>query len=127
MFPLVDFFFVPNLAKVGDVGEQLEQRALVEVSAAAFFSFLRDTEFVPPIASFDFFQRGHNRSTFQVELIDCANTGSFVFVDVETSSQRINVVAHRGQAADPFAFASGCGHLVSCSLGDDLAFELGER
>lgn len=60
MFPLVDFFFVPNLAKVGDVGEQFEQRALVEVSTAALFAFLGNAKFVPPIASFDFFQRGHN-------------------------------------------------------------------
>lgn len=70
MFPLVDLFLVPNLAKVGDVGEQFEQRALVEKPAAAFFAFLGNAKFVPPIASFDFVQRGHNRSAFEIELVD---------------------------------------------------------
>ena len=59
MFSLVDFFFVSNFAKVVDVGEQFEQRALVKVSAATLFAFLGDVKFVPPIASFDFLERDH--------------------------------------------------------------------
>jgi len=54
---VVDFFLVADLAYVGDVCEQLEQRAFIKVPPATLLAFTSDAAFVGPLAAINFLQR----------------------------------------------------------------------
>ena len=54
---IVDLFLVTDFAYVGDVCEQLEQRAFIKVPPATLLAFTSDAAFVGPLAAINFLQR----------------------------------------------------------------------
>ena len=125
VFAFMDLILVADFAKVGDVREQLEQRTLVKVSATAFFAALCNGQFVLPTAPIDFLDRLNDRLALEIQFESSTDLCGLVFVDHDLATLAIVVISERSQAATPFAFATSGRHFVSCSLRNDLAFELG--
>ena len=125
MFALVDFVLINGLAQVDAVRQQLEEAVFGELVTAAFMPLAGGPVLGGPAAVGQFLGRFEERFVFEVEFEDAADPLGLVLVDHQLALD--DVITQHRHAAGPFTLAAGGGNLVAGSLGDNLAFELGER
>ena len=128
MFAGMGFVLVLDPAYVGDVAQQVMQCRLGKWGAAAGCAVAGGPTLVAPAAPFQFVDHRDQRLVFQIQFEDGAHAARFGAIRHQLEAVDVDVIAQDGMTAGPFSLPSRRGNLVAhAALGDDLAFELGER
>ena len=122
VFADMDFMFVADLAEVGDVGQELVQRALGERPTATLVPLLGLPALRSPTESIRCLQHPVQRTVLHVQVKELPDLFGFCLMDDEFAVL-VDVVAQHRHATAPEALAAGGGDLVTRSLRDDLTFE----
>jgi len=97
VFAFMDLILLADFPEVRDVREKLEQRALVEVPTAPFFTAFGYCQLVFPSPSINFFNCLNDRLALEIQLERSSDLCGLVFVDHDFTTLAIVVVTERSQ------------------------------